>query len=384
VKRGQAALEFVFVYGWVILLFLISTSSLTYMIMSGTTCPVQFQFTNNLFVVKDHKFIGNDAEFPEIRNLFYVIVQNNLPEKIKVTGVNIKKDDVLCGSITTVGDLILGQGDVSSIFQGAMTNISCWGETGECYNFEVEILHEKANGGLGRVASGRVMGGFESISDRWTTGGWSSTNYSYLDNDSVVNLRLGEKINYCLNETPSNNLVNRNFGDVIWWDLPEGCGHPGVSGIGFSNACVSGLEVPEIAKGWIHTTLYVDPVFSEYDVYLEGNAEYFDEKVGFQKTNGICMNDNLYFYVNDVMKYWGGTTGRMIGDPVTYEEGDEVMKNCTNCFDIDTSGWCIPAFSLTTNGLNFGVENDIDILVEDYCKGGDHAGGMSRLQITMA
>jgi hypothetical protein len=385
VKRGQAGLEFVFAYGWAILIFLISTSSLTYMVMNINTCPVEFQFTNNLFVVKDHKFMGDDAVFPEIRNLFYVVVQNNLPERVKVTGINIRKGEVLCGSINSVGELFLDQGDVSSIFQGNLTDSSCWGGTGDCYNLEVEILYEKTNVGLGHVASGTVAGSFEALTDRWTTGGWSSTNFSYpsIDNNSVVNERFGEKINYCINETPSSNLVYRNFGDLIYWDLPLDCDHPGISGIGFENACGPDKIDDNMAKGWIHTSLHIDPIFSEHEVYLEGNAIYWDVTLGKNVTNGICMNDNLYFYVNGILKYWGGTTGVMIGEHHTYELGDEVIDECGNCALIDTSKWCIPAFKLTTSGFNFGEENDIDILVEDYCKGGDHAGGMSRLRISM-
>ena len=106
------------------------------------------------------------------------------------------------------------------------------------------------------------------------------------------------------------------------------------------------------------------------------------------------MNDNLYFYVNRELKYWGGTTGVMDRNldggnddqPNQWDEGDEVLKWCEGCYDIDDSAWCIPAFDLTLSGFIFGQENSIDILVEDFCLGGGqpHAGGMSRLTTMMA
>ncbi len=391
-KRGQTGLEFLFAYGWVLVVFLISTTSLGYLVYSGNTCPVDFQFTNNLFVVKDHKFIAEDAIFPEIRNLFYIMVQNNLPERVKITKITIKKDDEVCGAITSLGDLNLDQNEISPIYQGNLTNINCWGASRSCYKFETEIEYTKSTGGgLPRVAEGMLAGGFEEMSDRWSLGGWSRTNYTYNGNDSIVNNRSGGQLNICINESywtiSSNDVVAANFGDPITWDLPEGCVTTGLSGVGFSNATLCTINAPTLSKGWIHTTLYVDPIFSEHSVLLEGSAGYYDNFTKEWKNNGICMNDNLYFYVNDKLIYWGGTTGKLFGGDNYWEVGDEVLRNCTRCGEVDSSAWCIPAFNLTTAdaGFEFGVANNVTILIEDFCKGGSetHAGGMSRLSVSM-
>jgi hypothetical protein len=99
----------------------------------------------------------------------------------------------------------------------------------------------------------------------------------------------------------------------------------------------------------------------------------------------VISKDNIYFYVNDNLRYWGGTTGIMVGADNTYEAGDEVLRHCDGCTDVDSSAWCIPAFELTANGFNYGESNNIDILVEDFCigSGQPHAEGMSELRLIL-
>jgi len=189
-----------------------------------------------------------------------------------------------------------------------------------------------------------------------------------------------------LTATPySGPATNLSSGGIIVWDLPiEGNCNASlnlVSQKGFNNVC--GANVPKLAKGWLHTTLDVDPIFSSSKLYLGGNAQYYDVNANVTKTNGICLNDNLYFYVNGNLVYYGGTTGRNFGAQNTYQTGDEIIQGCGGCASVDNSEWCIPAFDLTTAGFDFDQINNIDILLEDYCFYPEepHAGGMSDLSI---
>ena len=382
--KSQAALEFMVTYGWAIMVFLIAVGALAYFLDIGEHCPPNFKFYTQGFYVMDQKFIGSDVSFDPAKNLFYLILQNTLYEKVTISEITIKKRDVLCGTLL-VPDIELSQGESTNLIIGKVTNPTCWGKSKECYDFDAEINYLSIETGLTHTVRGTISGTFEPDPDQlWALGGsWKTPHIA--GNTLGIGDRTGEKINYCAPETPPNPLTFTNDlpPGIIFWDLPSGCSTSGIAQVGFESASCD--DRTQLAKGWLYNTLYLDNIFSVYSIFIGGNAGYLDTTTGDYKTNGICLNDNLYFYVNGDLRYWGGTTGTMVGADNTYQAGDEVLRNCDGCSTVDSSAWCIPAFELTASGFNYGEFNDIGILVEDFCKGGGqpHAGGMSELRLIL-
>ncbi len=377
-KKSQSGLETVFSYGWVVIVILVMIGTMTSYIFNAKLCPPSFEMSNNLFRLTGQKFIGSDSEIPESRNLFYLILQNNLPYKVTITEVEITKNNEVCGTFKFLGgESQFNQNEKSSLIQGATTNPNCYQPVDSCYNFNTKLKYTKDGSNLEHIAHGMVGGTMEGLNDRWNLGGWLSTDYS----GELVNVRNGEYINHCENNglgesPPSPELLSPlAWGSTLTWSDPGVCN--GLGQNGFDNWCIN--TIPALAKGWIHTDLYVDPIFSDHKLYLGGKGKYWDNTINDYKTDGICMNDNLYFYLNGILMYRGGTSGLMVGEPNKYDIGDEVIKNCEFCGDIDPTAWCIPSFELTTSGLNFGENNGVDILVEDYCT----SGGMDALNFAM-
>ena len=170
--------------------------------------------------------------------------------------------------------------------------------------------------------------------------------------------------------------------ETIYWYLPTGFCEDvlELANVGFASAPCNAKQ--DLSKGWLHNTLYLDNIFSVYNVFIGGDGVYLDTTTGTEKTNAICLDDNLYFYVNGELKYRGGTVGAVVGNINTYEAGDEVMKCTGGCTGVPQR-WCIPAFELSANGFNFGQDNSIDILVEDFCGDETPSGGMSELRLIL-
>ena len=380
-SRTQSAIEFLMTYGWAILVVLVILSLLYFLGVFSQRCPPNFQISGGIFSLADQKFIGSNADIDIIQNFFYIIIKNNLPSPIKIEEITISKGGINCGSFVFPQGFQLERGQISNILQEKLSNENCYGKTKSCYKFDTKIKYTDPNTGLARLQVGEITGSFEGMNDYWKIGSWITSNYG----GSIVENRNGRPLNICAPESvPNPLLLTGNLPQgIITWDLPNGCNTQGLANVGFNNACNNPAQY--LSRGWIHNTLYVDPIFSNNKLYLGGNAIYYDEVAGETKTNGICINDNLYFYVNGNLKYYGGTTGRMVGEVNTYEPGDEVLQNCGNCQAVDASAWCIPAFELTTEGFNFGEDNNVDILIEDFCKGQgqQHAGGMSALSLKM-
>ncbi len=383
-NRAQAALEFLITYGWTIMVVLIAIGALAYFLDFTEHCPPNFKFYKHGFYVIDQKFIGSDASFDPAKNLFYIMLKNTFIDRIALSEIAIKKKGIICGSLL-LPDIEINQGESTNQLIGKVTNPGCQGVSKACYDFDVELKYRNIESGLTHILRGAIGGTFEpNPSQLWSLGGsWKAQNIA--GNTLQLDDSTGEKINYCVPETPpaASTFTEEVPEGIIFWNLPSGCSTSGIAQVGFESASCNGRS--QLAKGWLHNTLYLDNIFSVYDIFIGGNATYLDTTTGNYKTNGICLNDNLYFYVNGALRYWGGTTGIMVGDYNTYQAGDEVMRGCGGCSDVDSSAWCIPAFELTANGFNYGQDNSIDILVEDFCigSGQPHAGGMSELKLIL-
>ena len=124
-----------------------------------------------------------------------------------------------------------------------------------------------------------------------------------------------------------------------------------LANVGFASAPCNAKQ--DLSKGWLHNTLYLDNIFSVYNVFIGGDGVYLDTTTGTEKTNAICLDDNLYFYVNGELKYRGGTVGAVVGNINTYEAGDEVMKCTGGCTGVPQR-WCIPALNCQQTALTSG------------------------------
>ena len=382
-KRGQAAMEFVMTYGWAVMISLIAISALGYYISLEQACPPNFQLSDNIVSVTDQKFVGSDAELEQGRNRFYLRLRNNLPRPATIEGIIlVERGGVVCGEYTIPQEeLELKPGERTHLLQGNISNPACQGIVGACYSFEVKVKYSSSSG-FDHIAEGSMKGSFEDVTFIWDIGNWSKTDYS---GSIVEDEPSGSKLNYCNKENPPNSgtLIPDSFDNFLIWSLPGNCdsGKFGQLAEGFETAGLCDITSNKLAKGWLHTTLYADSIFAGSHLYLGGNATFNDTtRDGEIKHDGICLNDNLYFYLNGQLKYYGGTTGAInLPKDDIFEAGEEVMRNCGGCEVVDSSAWCIAPFDLTLNGLNYGEENSIDIMIEDFCNG----GGMSPLYITM-
>lgn len=380
-KKSQAAIEFLMTYGWAILAVLLAIMAFSYF-KPFFYCPPSYSFSDPGISVVGQKFIGSDVSYNPAKNLFYIVFKNSFSNPITITGVSIEKGGKVCGSVLIPG-VSLNEGEKTNTILGRLTNPDCQGVSNRCYSYDVKIKYKDQTSSLETVAHGTMGGKFESEADSlWSVGGpW--TTYGVGGNVITIQNRNGQKINYCANEAPPNPamLTATIPSSTIYWDLPSGCDTSGIAQVGFASATCNNRA--QLAKTWLHNTFYLDNIFSAYKLYLGGTATYYDTVAGKTVTDGICLNDNLYIYVNSALKYYGGTTGKMTGGESTYEAGDEVIKGCGNCADVDASAWCIPPLELTTSGFSFGINNSVDILVEDFCKSSTHAGGMSALNIQL-
>ncbi|MCB9359577.1 hypothetical protein H6503_06625 [Candidatus Woesearchaeota archaeon] len=389
-SKAQFGIEYLQIVVWALIIVVIIIAALFFFIPQG--CPPKIEKTSGSLVIVDQLFAASDVEFTPIRNAFGIYYQNLEDKPIKVERIQIKMGDVLCGEIDNINSVIRKSSGTRYIV-GWLTDERCQGATLECYKFNVNIKYSSLDSDLTHTEVGLVSGAFSSLQDYWSGGElWYTSGFygGILDMEN----RAGEPINYCNPESPpppEDFLVPADPG-TVYWQSPFSCNTGGLSGQGFDNAQCNGRSV--LAKGWMYNTLYLDEIFSGRTVYVSGDAQYYDATNKITKNDGICVNDNLYIYVNGELQYFGGTTGFVTDQgrggglndhPGEWYEGDEIIKACTGCQDVDSSGWCIPAFEMNDAGFNFGENNDIHVMVEDYCKGGGqaNAGGLSYLEFTI-
>jgi hypothetical protein len=381
-KKSQAAMEFLMTYGWAILIVLIAIAALTLLLDPMNMCLPQFQLSSPILHATEHQITGINTAVSQSKNLFYIIFQNSQAAPIKITEVSVSRGGVMCGSVSGL-DIDLKQDEKTNIILARLNNSICEGQVNSCYKLDTSVSYVNTEGYLPHTIQGKVGGTYHPGGSLWALGGpWMSK--LMVDNTINMDNKNGLRLNVCSPESPPSpaTLTDTVPSGIIFWNYPTSCSNS-FSQIGFSNACTS--TVPALRRQWLHNTLYIDSVFSSYTFYLGGNGQYYDDSDGGQlKTNGICLNDNMYIYINSALRYTGGTTGRRISTlNMHYVTGDEIIKGCGgDCASVDSSAWCMPALKLNTAGFNFGQNNNLDILVEDYCGGGPpHAGGMSDLNL---
>lgn len=369
-------------YGWAIFIVLIVLGILVY---TGTIpflnmCDVIPQISGNFnyFIINDHWVTGSDSEV--LPNNFFLQISGKLDKPLTVRKLEIYKDEQLCGEASIQSWFTVN--DKSFVIVGGELDESCTKPVGKCYRYELALTYTK-EGGLEKVDKSELTGRFGEQEELYKISGWKRTDFSGEALRNANGNKLGSYGGVCPAVPPdTSGFVDAS--ELETWHLPNGCNtgsSGGCTGCGFGSTYCS-TNAQYLANGWFATNLYVDNIFSGHQIYLSGNAHYKDLN-GIDKYDGICINDNFYFYVNSQVITRGGTTGVTNGDN-KLDPGEEVLKNCDGCYDIDSSAWCIPSIELTgSSAFKFGEDNEIRVLVEDYCKGGgqEFAGGLKIFQI---
>jgi hypothetical protein len=361
-KRGNI-MEFIFAYGWAILAVLVTIVSLALFMSGRISCFMpsissDFDKVSLLYPF----FTGSDST--KTPNKFLFTLQSKTDEDFLITGITLLNDGNVCWQSANTYSLSRnGKTKISGI-----QDTSCVQKSGTCDKYDVRLSYRKTAGGLTRVETAKLFVNLEDFQDllysitSWSGTDFGSGNVMKSDNNNLIGSYEGS----CGPVLPSDVVFNQTITSTVYWNLPGSCSS-GVSGVGFDSAYCS-KNANYLAHGWLKVGVMVHPLFEGHNLTLTGGAQY--QYNGDTYNDGICVNDNMYFYVNDQLIFKGGTTGTHDGDNIL-EAGEEALRSCDGCYDIDSSGWCIPPVTITdTSAFNFNGDNRILILLEDFCISG--------------
>ncbi|MBN2067602.1 MAG: hypothetical protein JW744_03995 [Candidatus Diapherotrites archaeon] len=353
---GQQALEYLMTYGWTLILISAIVGLLIFIATPPQECQPFHSFSNN-FLIENFEITGSDSSL--LPNKFVIIL------KPKMT-VTLQSYKLLSGS-NECTENVIGEsvrfGKLERIIISGEIKAECQDIIKECYQFTDEIKYTDYFG-MARTETGRFTGRFTNVSQSYEATAWERSEFPTGILDNEPSKLIGSFDEKCPAEPPEEGTVNFVTAAAYeTWSLPAGCNtgctNGGCTGQGFAVAyCLKNAQY--LAHGWYRAQLWMSPLFAGRKLYLVGNGSYEDPVTHEAETNGICINDNFYFYVNGNLLTRGGTTGI---------EGSEVIRHCDGCSESDY--WCIPAVELTASSeFKFGEWNDIYVLVEDYCNGG--------------
>ncbi len=354
---AQQALEYLLTYGWGMVLAAVIIGVFVLLFSPGTACTQHHSFSQN-FLIDSFEITGSDSTL--LPNKFVLVLRPKLPATIE--SYNISFNDSACSGNVVQQKFPVGRFE-KFVITGDITS-ECSKTIGQCYQFSDSIGYTD-HFGLQRNEQGRIGGAFSEISQSYETTAWERSAFSpnILKNEN--NQKIGSFNGKCPAEVPKPedgiNFIPAAAYET--WSLPTGCdtgcSQGGCTNGGFGNThCKKNARY--LAHGWYHAKLRMSPLFANRRLFLVGNASFNPPGGGERVTNGICINDNFYFYVNGQLLSMGGTTG---------QQNKEVIRRCNGCTESDD--WCIwPVELSAAEQFKFGEWNDIYVLVEDYCNGG--------------
>lgn len=376
-KKGQAFMEVLTVQAMSLLILAISLTLLALMFKSNYNCLIPgFGGATPSFFVTEMQFLSNTSAYGA--DGFYVELTPKSYEDFYIDGMTLYDNNKTCWSYT-FGTELHATNDLPIIMNGIS---NCSKSSWVCGRYTFDVSFSKGDAQqLTRLEHGSIYTVLEEYSQPlYYTDGWRSTNYGD-DDDEIEPLKsrnnnpLGSFGNACPGVPPSSSDLNATVNSTINWDIPNGCDNQ-VNNKGFAKLyCNTSMNSSKLASGWITTNLRVHPIFKGHNVFLVGNATWIDED-SIPRTDGICINDNMYFYLNGVVVAKGGTAGIQSSDN-KLDAGEEVLKSCGGCSSSSSVGWCVPPLNLTTyTGFKYTGANLIHVLLEDTCKqGGEPNGG---------
>ncbi len=371
-KKGQGFLETMTVQATSILLVIVALSSLTILFKSDYGClvPGIGLATTNFWIPSHQFFSQNSTTAP---NGFYAILQPKLPGTYIIDEMALYENDKLCWEYSFPEGLPTTW--ESPAIMNGYVNSNCTKAAWTCAKYDVEVTFKKSSESLTHTEKGYIYTTIEALhTPLYTTTGWRATDYSGEIVQARNNNPIGSFGDDCPAEIDDNMEFPTNVTDLITWSLPNGCDNK-VSGVGFAAAyCNGSLGSKKLASGWLTTNLSVHPIFRGHTLFLTGDAGWIDED-DIPRTDGICINDNMYVYVNEQLLAKAGTTGIQSTNN-QLDPGEEVLKSCDGCTTSSSEGWCVPPVNLTSSSaFSYSGMNVIHVLVEDYCKSGGETNG---------
>ncbi len=362
--KAQAVMEFLTTYGFSIaIVTMVGIVLWNLGIISPCTFSLKGHYDSPHLFITDFIVISSDS--PYLSNKFYIYVEGKVSETITIENVSVWSKDKLCGhaNMDRIADPRVSKGDKIAF----MGNVSedCEARAGDCYSMEVRVEYISKNG-LEREESGSIWGNYESRQTSYSYSTWERTEFGGDPLTNENNNLLGSYQGNCPASVPSGGLNWVSVDGRTDWNQPGCCSShdppDNPHQVGFENAyCIRSPEC--LAHGWMRTKLTMNKLFVGHKLYISGEGEAPSGAPDPEGTSGyICIDDNFYFYVNEDLIYYSGTTG--------YDSGpeQEVWRGCDGCRG---TGWCIPPVELTaSSAFKYGEANDIYVMLEDYCGGG--------------
>ncbi len=364
-KKAQSALEFVFSYGWMLLLILIIIGVLYALGVFDAQVYVKRAWDFTYFEVKDWIFSGYDS--PHLKNTFRVIIgtKSNDIRDINYIEVYDESGENYCGSA------VLRDYEVSTRFgeetdTGGVIFENCSGQINDIITFTIKIGYTKQSG-LQSSDTGKLIWKYEPFDYNIEFGEWYHSDYGSdvltLENGAA----LGSYAGVCPATIPPTGINWVEGGAPLTWNLPGGCSSGECHGVGEGARCVQTCSYN--AHGWLMSTVMAPMELRGQMIYLGGegtcNNSFTYSQSGYycpsSVDNYICLNDDLYFYLNNELLYFSG---------LSYHP-----YKCDSCAAFDN--WCVPPIELTQSPtFNWEGINEVYILVEDWCI----SGGLGELE----
>ena len=361
-RKCQGAFEFILSYGWVFIVLLIIIFIMFGMNIFNPFTKIKRAWDFDFFEILDWKVSGSDS--PYMNNTFHVVIGNKYPYIRSVDYINIYDvDGNYCGT-AVLRDYEVDTRHNAEWDTGGVIFENCSGHGLQDYKYYIKIGFTKKSG-LQHVDKGFVEFHHEDIQDVIHFGDWYHSDYggdvTKWENGSL----LGSYAGSCPAITPVQDNVSFVLGGApVNWNRPGGCSAGQCHGVERSGHCNQSCNY--MAHGWLKSVIIAPRETRGHEIYLAGNATCNDSRTlssqGYDCSGSthldkfICMNDDIYFYVNQDLLNFSGLSY------TAYKCGDE-------CAFADY--WCVPPIDITQSPyFRWDDSNTVWVLVEDWCGSG--------------
>ncbi|VVB76378.1 Uncharacterised protein [Candidatus Tiddalikarchaeum anstoanum] len=367
-NKTQSAIEFLLTYGWAILIIIIIGFVLYSLGFFNPGVDVRRAWDFTYFHIVDWQISGYDSPF--LKNTFRIIISNKDPEIINITSIEVyNANGDFCGrAVLRPYEIHLNSGlsNDKETDTGGTIYENCSGTNLAKNKFIIKIGYVKSSG-ITHTDTGFVEWKYEPYNYNIEFGEWYHSNYTTgvltFENGSA----LGSYNSACPAIIPPAGVNFILGGTPLTWDLPVGCSSGQCHGVGDAGRCT--INCSYMAHGWLKTTAKAPVETRGQKISLGGSGtcnsaltySYSGYNCSNEINNYICLNDDLYFYLNQELIYFSG---------LSYSP-----FKCDGCAPYDN--WCVPPIDITQSPeFNWGSINEIYILVEDWCI----SGGLGTLQ----
>jgi hypothetical protein len=357
-RTSQSSLEFILNYGFAIIAVIAVIAVLFASGFFNKTLNVRYSDGFDYFQIVDWKVSGRDSEY--MNNTFHIVISNKNPSITTINFIKIYDSaENFCGE-ALLRDYEIGRGLNSETDTGGLIFNNCSSNNLQNYDFILRIGYQTRSG-INHTETGRLVFHFEPINDAMRFGTWYHSVYS---GDLLLNepsSKLGSYNSTCPAVSPPLNITFVSGGAPINWTRPTGCASGTCHGVGLSGYCSTNCT--NNAHGWLKSSITSPRETRGHKVYLAGNAtcnsSFTLSSTGYSCPSDtehfICVNDDLYFYVNSQLLGYSG---------LSY-----YAYKCSSCTMSDY--WCVPPVDITQSpSFHWDESNDVYVLVEDWCNGG--------------